>query len=377
MKVPFLNLKGQYTSMKDEIDSGIQQVIDETAFAGGPFVETFENAFARYCDASHAVALNSGTTALWAALRGLGVGPGDEVITVPNTFVATVEAIVFAGATPILVDVASDTLTMDPVGIEHAITPRTKAIIPVHLYGQMADMDPIMEVARAHHLFVIEDAAQAHGARYKSRLAGSIGDAGCFSFYPGKNLGAFGEGGAVVTENEELADYMRKLRDHGQTTKYFHSILGWNARMDGIQGAVLSAKLTHLEDWNAARRRNAVMYDALLAEIEGIQTPVCADYSDHIYHLYVIQCADRVALMKHLAQRGITCGIHYPVPVHLQEAFAGLGKRGDYVNAECASDHVLSLPMFPELTRAEIEYVVESISEFMIAQSSLRQAEHA
>ena len=272
MKVPFLDLKAQYESIKDEIDTAIGQVIEKTAFAGGPFVKKFEEEFADYCGCKHAMGVSSGTSAIWLTLIGLGVGQGDEVITVPNTFIATAEAISMCGATPVFVDINDQTYNMNPDLLEKAITPRTKAVIPVHLYGQMADMDPIMELARKHGLFVIEDACQAHGSKYKERLAGSIGDAGCFSFYPGKNLGAYGEAGAVVTNKLELVEKINSIKDHGQSRKYYHNMIGWNARMDGIQGAVLSIKLKYLDKWNDARRNNAKLYTELLANLPNIIT---------------------------------------------------------------------------------------------------------
>src|SRR4030066_173692 len=270
MKVPFLDLKAQYESIKDEIAVAIQQVLDKTAFAGGPFVAQFEKEFADFCKVSHAIGVGGGTDALWLALLGLGVGPGDEVITVPDTFIATAEAITYCGAKPVFVDVEETTYNMDPSKLEAAITKKTKAVVPVHLFGQMADMDPIMEIARKRKLLVIEDASQAHGAEYKGKKAGSIGDAGCFSFYPGKNLGAYGEAGAVITNNEELDRKIRMLRDHGQAKKYYHSLIGWNARMDGIQGAILSVKLKHLPAWTEGRRRNAALYGELLKGVKGV-----------------------------------------------------------------------------------------------------------
>ncbi|MHC4119212.1 MAG: DegT/DnrJ/EryC1/StrS family aminotransferase, partial [Planctomycetota bacterium] len=321
MKVPFLDLKTQYESIRDEIAAGLQQVLDNTAFAGGPFVKSFEEQFASFCSCESAIGVGSGTTALWTALMALGVGPGDEVVTVPNTFIATAEAISFCGATPVFVDVDEQTYNMNPDLLEAAITPKTKAVIPVHLFGQMADMGRIMQIARTHGLFVVEDACQAHGAEYNGRRAGSIGDAGCFSFYPGKNLGAYGEAGAVVTNNPELADKMRAFRDHGQTSKSCHTIIGWNGRMDGFQGAVLSVKLKHLPAWNEARRKNAQLYDRLLADTDDVLTPVEADYAKHIYHVYAIRTQNRDELMSALAEQEISCGIHYPVPVHLQDAY--------------------------------------------------------
>jgi len=299
-------------------------------------------------------------------LLALGVRRGDEVITVSNTFIATCEAISFCGAKPVFVDVDETTYNMDPDLLEQAITPRTKAIIPVHLYGQMADMDRIMAIARAHGLLVIEDACQAHGSEYKGRRAGSIGDVGCFSFYPGKNLGAYGEAGAIVTNNSELADKLRMFRDHGQVKKYYHSLVGWNGRMDGLQAAALSVKLKYLAAWNEARRANAQLYNELLANTEGLLTPVEADYARHIYHIYAVRLENRDALMSDLAQKDIGCGIHYPVPIHLQEAYRFLGhKRGSFPVAERCAKELVSLPMFAELTPGQIEQVCREIRSFL------------
>jgi dTDP-4-amino-4,6-dideoxygalactose transaminase len=377
MKVPFLDLKSQYDSIREEMIQEIQFVMENTSFSGGPFVAHFEELFASFCRCRYAVGVGSGTDALWLALLALGTKQGDEVITVPNTFIATVEAISFCGATPVFVDVDEETYTMNPGSLEAAITPKTRAIIPVHLFGQAADMDPIMEIAKAHRLYVIEDASQAHGAQYKGRMAGSIGDAGCFSFYPGKNLGACGEAGAVVTGNAELAGKIKMLRDHGQSQKYYHTLIGWNARMDGIQGAALSVKLKHLETWNEARIKHARLYDRLLADQVGLITPREASYGKHIYHIYAIRVNNRDLLMATLAEKGILCGIHYPVPVHLQEAYRFLGiKRGSLPVAERCGDELLSLPMFPELTREQIEYVASEIKRFMLrprVSESLRQ----
>ena len=293
MKVPFLDLKAQYKSIRDEIAVELQKVLNNTAFAGGSFVAQFEKEFALFCKTDFAIGLGSGTAALWAAIQGLGIGEGDEVITTPNTFIATAEAISFAGAKPVFVDIDEQTYNINPQLFEDAITPKTKAIIPVHLYGQTADMDPIMEIAKAKDLFVIEDACQAHGAKCNGKPAGSIGDAGCFSFYPGKNLGAYGEAGAVVTNNLQLADNLQMFRDHGQKKKYYHAIVGWNARMDGFQGAILSVKLKYLNEWNESRRKNAQLYNDLLADIDGIITPTEVDYAKHVYHLYVIRVKNR------------------------------------------------------------------------------------
>lgn len=366
MRVPFLDLKAQYESIRNEIAVALQQVLDNTAFAGGPFVEKFEKDFASFCKCEFAMGVGSGTTALWLALSGLGIGQGDEVITTPNTFIATAEAISFCGAKPAFVDVEEQTYNMNLDLLEDAITPKTKAIIPVHLYGQMVDMDRIMQIARAHGLFVVEDACQAHGAEYNGQRAGSIGDAGCFSFYPGKNLGAYGEAGAVVTNDAELAEKIRVLRDHGQARKYFHSMIGWNARMDGFQGAVLSVKLKHLPAWNDARKRNARLYDELLADADDVITPVEVDRAGHVYHVYAIRTKDRDALINYLAEKNVYCGIHYPIPIHLQNAYSFLGKgKGSFPVAEKCAEQLVSLPMFPELSEEQIEYVVRETKHFI------------
>ena len=329
-------------------------------------MERFEKEFASFCGCKFAVGVGSGTTALWMALLALGVRHGDEVITVPNTFIATCEAISFCGAKPVFVDIDETTYNIDPDLLKDAITPRTKAIIPVHLYGQMADMDRIMEIARAHGLFVIEDACQAHGAEHKGKRAGTIGDVGCFSFYPGKNLGAYGEAGAIVTNNSELAGEVRMFRDHGQVKKYYHSVVGWNGRMDGLQAAVLSVKLNYLAAWNEARRGNAQLYNELLANTDGLITPVEADYARHIYHIYAVRVENRDALMSDLAQKDIGCGIHYPLPIHLQEAYRFLGhQKGSFPVAERCAQEQVSLPMFAELTPGQIEQVCREIRSFL------------
>ncbi len=365
MKVPFLDLKAQYTTIKEEIADALQQVLDSAAFAGGPFVEKFEKDFASFCQCEFAVCVGNGTDALWMALLSLEIGPGDEVITTTNTFIATAEAISLCGAKPVFVDVDEQTYNMNPDILEDAITPRTKAIIPVHLFGQMADMDSIIEIARSRGLFVIEDACQAHGAEYKGRRAGSIGDAGCFSFYPGKNLGAYGEAGAIVTNKADLANKMRMFRDHGQRKKYYHSIIGWNARMDGIQAAVLSVKLRYLAAWNKARRQNARLYNDLLADVDDIITPMEADYAKHIYHIYAIRTKNRDALINALAEKGISCGIHYPVPLHLQDAYKFMGyEKGSFPVSEVCADEFVSLPMFAELTKEQIKRVSDEIRCF-------------
>jgi dTDP-4-amino-4,6-dideoxygalactose transaminase len=383
MKVPFLDLKAQFASIRDEVNAAIQQVLDNTAFAGGPFVEKFEKGFAAFCQCKYSIGVGSGTEALWLTLLALGIGPGDEVVTVPNTFIATAEAISFCGARPVFVDIDEKTYNMNPNKLEDylkscssqssiqnpksKIRNRPKAIIPVHLFGQMADMDAIMEIARAYGLFVIEDACQAHGAEYKGKVAGSIGDAGCFSFYPGKNLGACGEAGAVVTSNSELADKIRILRDHGQPQKYQHSAIGWNARMDGFQGAILSVKLKHLSKWNEARRKNAQLYNELLGHNNGFILPAESDYAKHVYHLYAIRAKNRDALIKELAEKDVFCGIHYPIPVHLTEAYNFLGEvKGSFPVAENCAEELTSLPMFPELKEDQIKCVAERIEEFLL-----------
>jgi dTDP-4-amino-4,6-dideoxygalactose transaminase len=364
MKVPFLDLKAQYSSIKEEISEAIQEVLDSCAFAGGPFVQKFEEQFARFCGCQFAVGVGSGTDALWLILLALGVGPGDEVITVPNTFIATAEAISLCGARPVFVDVEQLTYTMDPALIERAITSRTRAIIPVHLFGQMADMDSIMALARSKGLPVIEDACQAHGAEHKGGKAGSIGIAAAFSFYPGKNLGAYGEAGAITTNDAAIADKVRSLRDHGQEKKYFHRYVGWNARMDGIQGAILSTKLAHVEEWNDRRRAHALTYHELLRNLKGLIIPREASYNRHVYHVYAIRVDRRDELLNVLKGKDINCAIHYPVPVHLQDAYRELqiGSGSLPVAEKCAGEF-LSLPMYPELREDQIEYVADELEE--------------
>jgi dTDP-4-amino-4,6-dideoxygalactose transaminase len=366
MNVPFLDLKAQHEPIRAELMAAINDVIDRGAFAGGPLVAQFESDFAAFCTTPHAIGVGNGTDALWLALLAYGVGPGDEVITVPNTFIATAEAISYCGATPVFVDVDPATYIMDPDLLERAITPRTRAVIPVHLYGQMADMDPIIDIASKHNLRVIEDACQAHGAEYKGRKAGSIGDAGCFSFYPGKNLGALGEAGAVVTRDAALAAKIKVLRDHGQESKYHHSVIGWNARMDGIQGAALKIKLKRLDRGNALRREHAKRYAELLGDVDGLTLPTVASYGTPVFHLFVVQVDKRDYLLQALAECGISCGIHYPKPVHLQKAYEKLGlKAGSFPVAERTAGKLLSLPMFPELTEVQIEAVSQELKALL------------
>jgi dTDP-4-amino-4,6-dideoxygalactose transaminase len=362
MKVPFLDLKAHHQPIREQLDAAIRDVIDAGAFAGGPFVAKFEKEFAAYCGAAHAVGLGNGTDALWLSLLALGVGKDDEVITVPSTFMATAEAISFCGARPVFVDIDEVTYTIDPRWLERAITPRTKAIIPVHLFGQTADMEPILQIASRHGIPVIEDACQAHGATYDGRKAGTLGLAGCFSFYPGKNLGALGEAGAVVTNDADLCAKIQVLRDHGQARKYFHSQIGWNARMDGIQGAVLSVKLKHLDAANARRRAHAQLYDLMLEDNREVITPVQGARNHHVYHIYAVRVQDRDQVLQALTEKGIGCAIHYPIPVHLQEAYQFLGyRRGTFPVAERCAEEFLSLPMFPELAKAQIQTVAQEL----------------
>ncbi len=364
MKVPFLDLKAQYDTIKDEIDDAIRQVIDSCSFAGGPFVEKFEGEFARFCGSKYAVGVGSGTEALWLSLLALGVGAGDEVITVPNTFIATVEAISLCGATPVFVDIEEATYNMDASQLEHAITGKTKAILPVHLFGHMADMDRIMEIAKNYGLFVIEDACQAHGAAYRGKKAGTIGDIGCFSFYPGKNLGAYGDAGALITDNSELAEKTRKLRDHGQSKKYFHDVIGWNSRMDGLQGAVLSVKLKFINKWNDKRREIAALYDQLLPENNCLKKPHNVSHNRHIYHVYAVRARQRDKLITHLLRNNVQTGIHYPLPIHLQDAYRGINGDMHFPISEKCCRELVSLPIYPEMPIESIEYVSEQIKTF-------------
>jgi len=368
VQVPFLDLKAHHEPIRAEVMAAMNEVIDANAFAGGSFVAKFEEAYARYCNVKYCVGVGNGTDSLWFSLLASGIGAGDEVITPPMTFMATAEAITYAGAKPVFVDIDPSTYTIDVTKIEAAITPRTKAILPVHLFGQSADMDPVLELAKKYKLIVIEDAAQAQGALYKGRKAGSMGQAGSFSFYPGKNLGAWGEAGAVTTNDAALRDALQMFREHGQKRKYYHDVVGWNGRMDGLQGAVLSVKLKYLDKANDGRRRAAAIYNQLLTGTPGIILPSEADYGRHIYHVYAVRVSKRDAVLKKLGERGIGAGIHYPVPVHLQNAYSNLGyKRGDFPVSEACADSFLSLPMFPELTQSQIETVVRELVTILSA----------
>jgi dTDP-4-amino-4,6-dideoxygalactose transaminase len=366
--IPFLDLKAQYRSIKPEIEAAVAAVLESGQFVLGPEVEAFEREFAQYSGAEAGIAVNTGTSALHLALLAAGIGPGDEVITVPFTFVATVSAVCYTGATPVLVDVDPRSFTMDAAQVEAAITPRTKAILPVHLYGQPADMDPILEIARRHNLVVIEDACQAHGAEYKGRRAGSLGDMACFSFYPGKNLGACGEGGMVVTSNPAFERTIRMLRDWGAEKKYLHLLRGFNYRMEGLQGAILRVKLRHLETWTEGRRAAAARYAQLLAGVSAVGAPAEMSYARHVWHVYAVRTPAREALQQALGAAGVATGIHYPIPVHLQPAFKELGYvQGDFPHSEAAAREVLSLPMFPELTAEQQEAVVAAIAHAEVA----------
>jgi dTDP-4-amino-4,6-dideoxygalactose transaminase len=374
MSVPFVDLQAQYRAIKREVDEALARVVENAAFILGREVEAFETAFADYLGARFCVGVSSGTAAIQLALTACGIGAGDEVIVPANTFFATAEAVSTAGATPVFVDADPVSYTIDVNRLEAAITPRTRAIIPVHLYGQPADLDPIFEIAARHNLAVIEDAAQAHGTLYKGRRVGARGRANCFSFYPGKNLGAYGEGGAVVTNDEEVARRVRLLRDHGSEQKYRHDVIGYNFRLEGIQGAVLNVKLKYLDGWNDLRRAHAARYRELLAGAHDnsgasvLVLPQELPYARHIYHLYVVQTDERDALQKHLSDAGIQTGIHYPVPVHLQPAYQSLGHRaGDFPEAERQAARVLSLPMFPELSESQIARVAESVRAFAVS----------
>ena len=361
MTVPLVDLRAQYETLREEMLAAIGGVLESGRFVLGPETEAFEREFAAYCEGAEAVGTNSGTSALHLALLAAGVGPGDEVITVPFTFVATAAAIGYTGARPVFVDIDAGSFTMDTALVEAAITPRTRAIVPVHLYGQPADLGPILQIARAHGLHVIEDACQAHGAEYGGRRVGALADAGCFSFYPGKNLGAYGEGGAVVTNDPELARTVRSLRSWGEQRRYHHDVKGFNYRLEELQAAILRVKLRHLEEWTEARRAHARLYDELLAEVAT--TPRQMPYARHVYHVYAIRTPERERVRQALAAEGIQTGYHYPVPVHLQPAWAELGhRRGDFPVSELAADEVLSLPMYAELPEGVPARVAEVLA---------------
>jgi dTDP-4-amino-4,6-dideoxygalactose transaminase len=368
--VPFVDLQAQYREIRAEVDAAVARVLESAAFVLGREVEAFEAAFAEYTGARFCVGVNSGTAAIQLALTACGVGPGDEVIVPANTFFATAEAVSTAGATPVFVDADAESYTIDTTKLEAAITGRTRAIMPVHLYGQAADLDAVSEIAARHGLLVIEDAAQAHGSLYRGRRVGALSRAGCFSFYPGKNLGAYGEGGAVTTDDEDVARLVRMLRDHGSERKYHHELIGYNFRMEGIQGAVLNVKLRHLDGWNDLRRAHAARYRELLSG-SSLILPREMEYAHHVYHLYVVQAEGREELQEALRAAGVQTGIHYPVPVHLQPAYASLQyKKGDFPEAERQARRVLSLPMYPELKDEQLVRVSEAIRQSPVSSSA-------
>jgi dTDP-4-amino-4,6-dideoxygalactose transaminase len=367
MKIPFVDLKAQYESIKPEIDKAISDVISNTAFVGGRFLKSFEEAFAAFCGVKYCVGVGNGTDAIYIALRAMGVGPGDEVITAANSFIATSEAITMTGARVVFVDINPQTYNMDVTKIEEKVNSRTKAIVPVHLYGQPADMDPILEIAKKHNLKVVEDAAQAHGATYKGRRIGSIGDVACFSFYPGKNLGAYGDAGAIVTNSEELAERARMIANHGRLDKYNHKLEGVNSRLDGIQAAILEVKLRHLPDWTERRRQNAYFYNDYLKG-SGVITPSEISDVEAVYHLYVVRVnnGSRDQFQDFLKSNGISTGIHYPIALPRLLAYEYLKhKETDFPESAKASREIVSLPMFPELTEQEIAFVAQKVKEFM------------
>jgi len=362
--IPLVDLKAQYAAIKPEIDAAMQRVVNNTSFILGKEVTEFEKNFAAFSRVQHCIGTDSGTAALHLALLLCDVKPGDEVITTTHTFVATAEVISVIGARPVFVDIDPRTYNIDPGQIERAITPRTKAMIPVHLYGQPAEMDPILDIARKHNLRIIEDAAQAHGAEYRGRRAGTMSDLACFSFYPGKNLGAYGDAGALVTNNAELAERARMLRDHGRREKYTHQIVGYGYRLDALQAAILGAKLPHLEAGNARRRAIADYYTELFTNLDVV-TPYVPPHITPVYHIYCIRARNRDGLQKHLKARGIEAGVHYPIPLHLQPVYQNLGyTAGDFPRAEKAASEILSLPIYPELTDFQVQQVVDAVKEF-------------
>ena len=366
MSVPFLDLKSQNGAVWVELRDTVESVVLEAQFILGPHVESFERSFAAFCGAKHCVGLNNGTTALHMGLLAFDIGPGDEVITTPHSWISTSWGIAYTGATPVFVDIDTRSYNLDPMLIEAAITPRTKAILPVHLYGQACDMTALRDICNRHNLRLIEDAAQAHGARHEGRTVGSIGDAGCFSFYPGKNLGAFGEAGAVTTDSDQIAARIRRLRDHAQDGRHNHVEIGYNTRMEGLQGAVLDGKLKHLPEWTRRRREHAEFYLQELEGVSGLALPHVADPLSHVWHLFVILVEKRDQFRAALDKRGVATGLHYPTPIPYQPAFRHLKyERGQFPVTEDVMSRCVSLPMFPELTHEQREYVVAAIREVM------------
>ena len=369
MGIPLVDLKAQYLSIKPEIDQAIQEILNNTSFIMGPPVKNFEDNLANFCNCKYAIGVSSGSSALFLALKAYGIKEGDEVITVPNSFIATAEAIVQCGATPVFVDITEDTMLMDPHKIEAAITEKTKMFIPVHLYGQICDMDQIIEVAHKHHLFILEDAAQAIDAEYKTRKL-PIHETAIFSFFPAKNLGCYGDGGAVVTNDQEVASKVAKLKDHGRVSKYCSDIIGYGERLDALQAAILAVKLRHLKEWSEKRKNNANYYNQLFAGVNYLFIPSEKNYSRHVYYMYVVKVKEREKLMIKLKEKGIDTGIHYPLPLHLQPSLKYLGyKEGDFPVAEKAAKEILSLPMYPEISSEQIRFVVDSIKEAIIKEA--------
>lgn len=368
--IPLVDLKAQYDAHKDAIDAAIAGVIEQTSFIGGDILRGFEQHFAAYQETRHAVAVASGTGGIMLTLLALGIQPGDEIITTPHTFIATIEPIESLGAVPVFVDIDPQTYNLDPAQIESAITPRTRALMPVHLYGQIAAMDRICAIAKAHNLFVIEDAAQAHGARFQGRRAGHWGDATIFSFYPGKNLGAYGDAGAVCTNRDDIAARVAKLRNHGRSEKYAHDVIGYGERCDTLQAAILDAKLPHLDAWSEARRRHAARYTEALADVPGLETPYIPADSEPVFHIYCVRVqgdqADRDNILSELKARGVGTGIHYPIPLHLQPALAHRGyQKGDFPVTERAAQTIISLPIYPEMRDDQRDYVIAQLRDIV------------
>jgi dTDP-4-amino-4,6-dideoxygalactose transaminase len=373
MQIPYFDLKAQCAELQDDIRAALERVCRNAEFILGEEVAQFESEFAAYCEARHCVALNSGTSALHLALLAVGVRAGHQVITTPNTFVATVEAIVYAGAEPVFVDIDPSTGNIDPSRVANTLTPRTKAIVPVHLYGRPAHLDPILRVAREHNLMVIEDACQAHGARYRGKRVGSLGHAAAFSFYPTKNLGAYGEAGALVTNDDDIARFARAMRDHGQTSRYLYDYVGYNYRMEGMQGAVLRVKLNRLEELNRRRQRLAGRYRAFLSDAQ-VDLPQDDPRDECVYHLFVVYADDRDGIRAALESRGVQTAIHYPRPLHLQRAYADLGYGpGSFPHAEYACQHVLSMPFFPELTDEQVEQAAGALATLVGSKRALEK----
>lgn len=362
--VPFVDLRAQYAELKEAIDAGMQSVIGNTSYILGGELTQFEKNFADYCGTKYSIGVASGLDALSLSLKALDIGPGDEVITTPNTFIATVCAISAVGAKPVLVDCEKETYNLDPSKLEEVITPKTKAIIPVHLYGQLANMDEILKIAQKHNLRVVEDACQAHGAIRDGKKAGTFGDFGCFSFYPAKNLGAFGDGGGIVTNSEELTEKIKLIRHYGQAVKNIHTIPGINSRLDTLHAAILDAKLPHLDDWNQRRRDAAILYNELLSSLPVVIPNNVGN--DHVYHLYVIRVKNRDEVIEKLSAKNIQCGTHYPTPIHLQKAYEDLGyKKGSFPVAEEYANEIVSLPMFPQITEEQVKQVAAALKEIL------------